>query len=344
MSTALDSTRLLGNPAGLNERLERDGYLAFADFFPPTLMQAAADRVCASKGEENINLSADSSWNSDELDAVSESDGLRGFLQVVMEADSTLDPELDGPEFPSFHLQWLRIKGKGASTAVHCDYHHVESSANVFSERYSRQYSVWVCLSRLDESSSVLRISPGSHRLSFDSAERGRPYPSSFDPSLSSWVTVDSSRFNQGTLVLMSMRLVHGATQSTSAFPRISWDARFSVPLRARGSGIIIWGIEGTEIPHWSKCHWNRDCHFKHPHFAKTHFIKTMLLVNARLRATLELWLPLDVLSIVLRHLCRICTPEYRIKSRKAFFSNLCMEATLGPHSCNSNAQGGVNK
>lgn len=311
--------------------MREDGYVAFNGFFGKELTKPVLEEVIAlekerskkCKGGLEVNLHTGMELNGP-LDPVCEerwrtlgqgtafgamyaSPNLQHMLQGLLEACG----DVEVPDFISFQLSWVRGKRKGDATEVHIDYYDIEE--DILSEDVSKSYNVWTRLSDSPRDSSMLAVCPGSHKLDFGPARQGRGIPDSLRAKIlagkQQWHMFRNTLNTAGTVVVMSLRLAHGATPNESPKEvRFSWDIRFRAQVKDPRD--VVYGARGEDPPHWAQClHWTRGCHLQHPHVAP--YVRSMLLVNARLRAEGQPWLLPDLLNVVLFHLARIITPRW---------------------------------
>jgi hypothetical protein len=83
----------------------------------------------------------------------------------------------------------------------------------------------------------------------FDSSQRcpEKVYPDSFNPKEAKWHILDGGLASAGTLVILSLRVVHAAVPNETDDLRFSWDARFR--LRVKDDRGIEYGeLPGNEI------------------------------------------------------------------------------------------------
>ncbi len=89
--------------------------------------------------------------------------------------------------------------------------------------------------------------SPGSHKLPLSSHRQpGQGVPEALAAQIQSntarWHVFDRALCQPGTLVLMSLRLAHGATPNASSAMRFSWDMRFRC--HVKDARDVVYGME----------------------------------------------------------------------------------------------------
>ena len=152
--------------------------------------------------------------------------------------------------------------------------------------------------------------------MEFDEAAKraGRSYPDELEEKMQSqqirWHILDGDLGKRGVLVLMSLRLAHGATINTGKATRFSFDARFRVPIFDERE--IVFGV--APAPHWATCRkWDRKCYHEHLVHMKP-YVFLMLCINARLRREGMPFLWPELMNLVFIELCRMVTPRFRLK------------------------------
>ena len=326
--SAIDSRPLLdeGEFSLLAERFDRDGYLYFSNLLYQHEAQASMvpiERLAPKNSfEANLSTGMGIGLGNDNEPGRWKSIGMMGSTNIcehamltstilqVLEHDREVAVPPKGSTIP-FELIWVRGKAPGDGSEIHVDYYHVENRTkdeDLHNEHLFKSFNVWTLLSDSDpKKSSMLAVAPGSHKLDFETTRRkGVHLPPQFqqqlDEKTAKFHIVDSAQ--QGGVVLLNLKLAHGATENRTDSMRVSLDARFR--LRVRGAREIVYGE--PPAPHWGVCQrWTPSCHLMH---SEMHlFAVSWILVNKRLKAAGEVFLLPELVRLVLEYLNEMVTP-----------------------------------
>jgi ectoine hydroxylase-related dioxygenase (phytanoyl-CoA dioxygenase family) len=140
---------------------------------------------------------------------------------------------------------------------------------------------VWTRLSEAPTDSSFLAVIPGSHLIEFDETAKRqcKTYPDVLEERMRTqqceWHLFDGELARPGVLIILSLRLAHGATPNLDKTMRFSWDARFRIPVVDDRE--IVYGF--APPPHWVTCHkWERRCSRDHQEHMKKYVVQMLLV------------------------------------------------------------------
>jgi len=250
------SREIIGDPAALRERLDRDGYLYIPGYLDGALVDEARgvllhelDRFgMLDPSRDLADGVAVSPWQSQSCHHLTKTNAP---LQSLLYSGRMLElyRRLFGTEVLHFDFTWLRVIGPGHGTAPHCD--------AVYMGRGSKQlFTSWTPLMEITPDIGGLTLMPGSHRIEsladyragdVDTVCTNRPPGKPLDvhqwtgpvgdgkltdnPALLQqelglpWVT--SECYRPGDLVVFSIGTIHGSLDNQSDRVRLSTDSRY---------------------------------------------------------------------------------------------------------------------
>ena len=269
---AVDSSSILSDPPALATRFRELGYLAFSNFFSDDLTRSAANQIAIVHGrcatgparvpaDFEVNLSSGASWSECWRSLGADPTFARlSESATLFELATTLSAALGYSGTPTLLPQFtfVRGKGSGAGTTPHVDFRTSETTAAGL-DKSQPGFICWASLRvpSTPAKTSELCFSPCSHRhqppAALDTKDGGKldVLPPDFRAQMEAgevqWhvLNQDSGLAGAGTLVLMDLRLVHGATigeiadggvddlaaagsaAGVDAHYRYSWDTRF---------------------------------------------------------------------------------------------------------------------
>ena len=272
---AVDSSSILSDPAALATRFRELGYLAFSNFFSDDLTRPAANQIaivhsrCATgpapvPADFEANLGSGASWSAELVDCWRSLGADPTFARLkdaatLLELVTALSAALGYPGLPTLLPQFtfVRGKGSGAGTTPHVDFRTSETT-DAGLDKSQPGFICWASLRvpSTPAKTSELCFSPCSHRhqpsTGLDAKDGGKldVLPPDFRAQMEAgevqWhvLNQESGLAGAGTLVLMDLKLVHGATiagvtgcgvddlaaagpaASVDAHHRYSWDTR----------------------------------------------------------------------------------------------------------------------
>jgi ectoine hydroxylase-related dioxygenase (phytanoyl-CoA dioxygenase family) len=268
---------LLGDPTGLREAMDAQGYLFFRGLLDPSVVAAARHEVLlkyAILGEIDDRHPLDDAIAGDaaavtaaNVRAFSESVRTGAHYLAVTDAPEVVavHTALLGGEVKSFDMRWPRFVRPGEGCGFHCDGPYMNRGT-------SRIFSSWIPLGRVQRHEGALMLLEGSHRserlhdgyLNADADRDGLTWLDD-DPSVvldkfgSRWLTTD---FEPGDVLCFGMHTLHGAIDNGSPTGRcrLSSDSRYQridEPADPRWNGAKFEGHGGRRVFYPGLGRWN---------------------------------------------------------------------------------------
>jgi hypothetical protein len=239
---AVDSTSIRSDPLALASRFRELGYLAFSNFFSDELTRPVADKMafvhsrCATVGSDPVpgdfeaNLYSGASWSAELVETWRGLGNDPTFTRLnddgtLLEQVAVLSTALGYAGSPSLLPQFtfVRGKGSGAGTTPHVDF-RTSDTTGAGLDKTQPGFICWVSVRvpKATAKQSELCLSPCSHQQQAQTAQKDTVSPNVLPPMFQAKIDAGQAQWhvlNQesglagtGTLVLMDLQLVHGAT------------------------------------------------------------------------------------------------------------------------------------
>ncbi|MCG3181288.1 MAG: hypothetical protein BIFFINMI_03668 [Phycisphaerae bacterium] len=257
-----DANGLLGDRAGLHERLAEDGYLLIRGLHDPARVRAARDvviRYLDGKGQLDRSRPLDEAWahpavkGGGLLSRVPEVAGSDEVLSVLEgERVMSFFADLLGGEVFTFPYKWLRAVPPGSNTGAHYDV--------VYMGRGTLElFTCWTPFCDVGIDRGPLAVLVGSHRFAGLRDTYGR---SDVDRDKSDgWYSRDpldvvakwggqwqTAEFAMGDAMVFGMFTMHGSLNNAGGQYRLSCDTRYQLanqPVDERWVGAVPRGHDG---------------------------------------------------------------------------------------------------
>lgn len=245
-----DSNELLGDFAGLRERLQEDGYLLLRGFHDRAQVLKARTSILekmARMGKLDRDTLLEDGVMADGSRTIfmgGTNEDLPELLNVLNGAHiMSFFDQLLGEQSLTYHYKWLRAVGHGDFTGAHYDIVYMGRGTH-------NLYTVWSPIGDIDYAMGGLAICLGSHRFEELKASYGKKDSDrdaighyTDDPLAiterygGKWAT---TQFRAGDVLIFGMFLMHCSLENTTRQYRLSVDTRYqsvNEPVDERWSG-----------------------------------------------------------------------------------------------------------